>query len=551
MLEHLCSSPTDYGTCPFELAELALGWSHGLRRIVAANYPVRRAIKMACRFRDHESLSILLKTPMPFFSFADPANFEDFENVFRAVCRDIPIDHGSFDLILAEFIRRRNALKHLAMTSLPVRQQEELGIDEQTMLDSRAEDTFHSLKQCIPVPESLDCWISPYHMTRDCLWMPLIWLDKFYNAGFQSVDIPHRGDTPLLWRLAQGVRYGFDNEWKFLPWFLRHGARAGWTDMAELKDTRYPTALFYIALIWRCRAGLSGGFMISDDPLLNASKESLPWVATTLHTISDDCNCFCGSKGCLPGQLLWRCTAQYCRCGRETLDRRASFLAHWISDWRLTVPEKELVYLEVARLEVFERLGMAHTCCCNTSRDDSDEDGDSDGDGELDLHLRLCPDEHERARLQGEDSELALQLEDLLAHYENARKIHGGSIESFWRQWWQVLDEILPPLLPVEACKTRLMEFWDLHPEKFRQVDRLAIENRAAREAEALKKAGYGGPEFEDFREVIRVHFSGRAWDPLPSDDTDTEVFEPRSFKDMYGWGTLVLKKSEIRQDSA
>lgn len=546
MLEHLGDSPNDSGTRPFEVAQLALGWSHGLRRIVAASYPVRHAIITACRLRDHESLSILLETPMPIFS-ADPVEFEHINCVFCAIYMERQIDHGSFDLILAEYIRRRNDLKHLAMSSLPIQQHEELGIDEQTMLDSEAEDIFHSLKQCVPVPESLDCWISPYQMTRDCRWMPLSWLNKFYDAGFQSVDIPYQGDTPLLWRLAYAVGRWFESTWKFLPWFLRHGARADWTGVAGLKDTRYPTALFYIVLIWRHHADQCGGFVISDDPVLNACKESLPWVATTLHTISDDCNCFCGSKGCLPGHLLWRCSGRGCLCLYQrrgnSLDWRVDLLAHWISIWQLRDPEKELVYSEVARLEIFERLGMAHTCCCNTRPSFVDHDKSSY------LYLRLCPDKQERERLHNEDSELALQLDDLVAHYENARKVHGGTIESFWCQWWQVLDMILPPLLPFEACKNRLLG-WS-GAKKFRHVDRSATENRAAREEAALKNAGYGGPEFQDFREVIRVHFSGRAWDPLPSDDADTEVFEPRSYKDLYGWGTLVPKKSEIRQDSA
>jgi hypothetical protein len=128
--------------------------------------------------------------------------------------------------------------------------------------------------------------------------------------------------------------------------------------------------------------------------------------------------------------------------------------------------------------------------------------------------------------MQDEDSELALQLDNLITQYNRARKVHGGSIESFWRQWWQVLNDILPPLLSIEACKTRLMQYRDPNGEKYRELDRLTIEHRLAREQEALTKAGYVGPEFEDFRQVIRVHFSGRTWNAPVSDSASSEDWE-------------------------
>lgn len=88
------------------------------------------------------------------------------------------------------------------------------------------------------------------------------------------------------------------------------------------------------------------------------------------------------------------------------------------------------------------------------------------------------------------------------------------------------MDDILPPLLSVEACKNRLLRPWERGPEKFRKLDSETIQNRAAREEDALEKAGYIGAEFEDFREVIRVHFEGRDWNTPQSDDTESEAWE-------------------------
>ena len=119
--------------------------------------------------------------------------------------------------------------------------------------------------------------------------------------------------------------------------------------------------------------------------------------------------------------------------------------------------------------------------------------------------------------MQEDDSELALQLDDLMAHYQTASGAHEGGIESFTTLWWQIVDEILPALLPVEACKQGLVMAWD--PEysdagHMAELNRTIAENRARREEEALEKAGYVGPEFEDFRDIIRVHLYGRDWNP-------------------------------------
>ncbi|KAH8913042.1 hypothetical protein BR93DRAFT_127042 [Coniochaeta sp. PMI_546] len=503
----------------FEPTQLALGWDTGLRYLVAAHCPVERAIVTTCILGDQESLRILLQTPRPVFSASSIMPDNDQESwIEKAVDRlywRSPASYTGFDLILTELIRRRNILKHLALTELSSLQQREFGLDEPSIPDSQSEAIFHCLKQIIHVPDELDCWISPHHMIRKCDDMPAKLLDKIYNAGFRSVDIPYKGETPLFWRLARDAAYQFScTHLDYLPWFLSHGARAEWSDVSQLDNTRYPTALFYIGPILRFNYQY-------HSQLLKACEDSSLWVPTNLHLITDDCTCLCGTRGCLASHLLWRCTARNCFCFSETMRWRLEVLKRWISVWRLSGHEKEIVYSEVTRLELFERLGMAHTCCC-TKLPDCWTDWKP--------IRRLCPDEEERARLRDEDSELALQLDDLLAQYDIARKAHGGSIESFWRHWWQVLNEILPPLLPVAACKNRLLGPWhrssEDSQEEYRKRNQETIENRAAQEQEALKCAGYIGPEYEDFRQVIRVHLSGRDWDPSVFDDADSEEWE-------------------------
>jgi hypothetical protein len=504
----------------FETTRLALGWDYGLRRLVAANYPVETAIVEAYLRSDLQSLSILLETPQPIFSEYD-------DNVFRsignALVQDMGHDPACLDLILAEFIRRRHALKDLAINNLSPHQQRKLGLQEHSTLDANAEDTYYCLKQVIDVPASLDCWMSPYLATRstgqyEAMERKFVAdsLHKFYDAGFKSVDIPDdEGETPLFGEVAN-LRSTYMELGK-VPWFLSHGARPERSNLAgDAAQINYPNILFYLA----CELLKETSRQATDyyDKILKACNESSTMVPPALHVQADGCKCLCGSTGCTATHPLWRCHLQYCSCDQWTSHRRLLRLRAWIRAWRLPNAEKELVYSEVARLEIFERLGMAHTCCGNPPLD-----------GYWFTTLRLCPDEEERMRLQDEDSELALQLQDLVLQYNTARAIHEGTIESFWDLWWEIVDDILPPLLSVEACKNRLLRSWERDPEKLGKLNSETIQNRAAREEDALEKAGYIGAEFEDFREVIRVHFKGRDWNPPQSDDTKSEVCETYS----------------------
>lgn len=479
----------------FDLTELALGWEGGLRQLVAAGYPVNAAVLTAISLKDSKSLSILLETPTALFSqdsiLLDHGDSSNVLGRIYAVMGERDRD-TILDLVLGELTRRRKALQHLALKTLPSNEQRKLALDQEGILDLTAEHTFRRLTHVTAVPKSLNCWMSPYQATRDCLYYsrPLRFLNSFYQAGFKSVDIrDDEGDTPLFYKAS---RAGSSDQ---LVWFLSHGARPDRPIAAGAQgSTRYPNILFYVALRHK---------YIEWDVWWNAAL-----VPSSLHLVTDGCLCLCGTKGCIPSHLLWRCNeSRWNRVCQEdnTFFRRSESLHSWIQQWRVPELEMELVYSGVVRLELFERLGMAHTCCGNAPSYQS-------------FVRRMCPDEQERVRLQDEDSELALQLNDLAAHYKKARGEHVGGAENLWRLWWQVVDEILPPLLPIEACKCRLKPYHERDTQEFRQLDRSTIENRALHEREALATAGYVGAEFEDFGEVIRVHFDRIDWNPTLSD---------------------------------
>jgi hypothetical protein len=411
-------------------------------------------------------------------------------------------------VMLEELKRRRALLKQLAMKTLTAQQQEELGLDDRTMLDMNAEATYRCLEQAVDIPESLDCWLSPYLWTGGPEFCTL---NKMYNAGFEAVDIPgNDGYTALHCIVArycyQEVLFG-----DYLTWFLSRGARADWRDIdlstpSHVRPSAqpYPTLLFYLALIWQSTS--DGDFPVILEPC----RRSSTWVPAALSLIPDGCVCFCGKGGCLPTHMLWHCTDSNCNCHRES--GVYGLVRTWTRVWGLSDEEKETVHLEVARLEVFERLGMAHTCCHTRAR------------RSYESYSRRCNvSDNERARLQDEDSELALQLGDFLAEYKTARNLYSGTLEGFWYEWWATVDEILPPLTSSRRCKYNVHK---VGRKEFHEHNLWAIKKRTRLEKRALERAGYVGPEFEDFREVIRVHFEGRDWNAAPRGQKDGEEEE-------------------------
>ncbi|KAM0811713.1 putative Fungal N-terminal domain-containing protein [Seiridium cardinale] len=156
--------------------------------------------------------------------------------------------------------------------------------------------------------------------------------------------------------------------------------------------------------------------------------------------------------------------------------------------------KKEHCCRKICRLELFERMGIAHTCCAEW--DLCNEEGSE-----------LC---FERAELQSEDRVAADQLELLLRGYDLMRKcLHDISIERFWKTWWEIVDIILPPLLPEEACREPRWllegeEYWD--DGKVEDIKHQVSQAREERWATMLRNAGY---EKWNFKKVIKHHFVG------------------------------------------
>jgi hypothetical protein len=142
----------------------------------------------------------------------------------------------------------------------------------------------------------------------------------------------------------------------------------------------------------------------------------------------------------MPIHMQWK------RCDRiEYQDswgwgRRQKESNQWVEFCILRPTTQEVYFAELCRLELFERLGMAHTCC-------NFEDNGPYNDPSWEyygLRMKGRISDEDRDELQAEDAELHKQLASLMEAYRTLRIQHSGPFLDFWQAWWAIVDDILP-----------------------------------------------------------------------------------------------------------
>lgn len=322
-------------------------------------------------------------------------------------------------------------------------------------------------------------------------------LDALYESGMTEIDLKSRHqETPLLYRVSR-VRNS-EPVPEAILWFLQKGANPSFDGPES-----WPNILFCLPVateIGKLRSGR-----------LKTTAAFYGSICDPLQT--DDCQCHCSSSGCLPFRQILTCRMTTCypkwhkihclsrtRLKFESLEDWAEI--HGVEDWQM-----ETICTESCRLEVFDRLGMAHTCCSIGISFGENTRGRNRGlTGECtDRIWRQKFPEAERELLRDEDEELREQLDLIMEAYKRMRETCSGSLEEYWEWWWQTLDDILPDLLPIERCKWRHEDFDPtLAPLKKKKLRQEASDERSRREREALRNSGYLGIEFTD---VVRKHF--------------------------------------------
>ncbi|OTA68779.1 hypothetical protein K449DRAFT_419385 [Hypoxylon sp. EC38] len=481
-------------------ATLAVGWPEGLRFLVDQGCDTLQAFELACIKKDEESASILLSTNRAIFSHHYAERYRPGKYVqILDTCIPRPLRMFSsavygyytpiFRMVTDELRRRQDGINKLASQYLNQYERDRVSISEPWALDVNNREIYHLLEQRTNVPNKLDCSGGSPH----CLWTgySIEHHNILYDAGFTDLDVTDEyNNTPLsnlcetyyinnnevrLFEGSSSDRTVQSRKWNdAILWFLERGARP------NFRPSRHrPHLLFYLCLV------------LSANEVDKRIAE-----ACSYNFVTDQCECFCSPRGCIPPFGFWRCGDRYHSRGewcKIRLACRTENLQHWTNKLKLSRMLKEYCYRAICQLELFERLSMVHTCC-------------------------KCEDEFEyddieKRQIRSEDMLSVRQLRKLLRLYKNIRKLFFDfPIEQFWTVWWEVVNHILPPLLPEEACNwpdfldhkgndhEELYEF-----ENCEECLDILARRREERWMSMLEAAGYGGMDFE---EVINCHFT-------------------------------------------
>ena len=247
---------------------------------------------------------------------------------------------------------------------------------------------------------------------------------EIFDIGFRSVDVEDGcGLTPALCHC-------YELHLDEALWFLSRGAR--FTDFLASQPLNLVAA-----------AALATGYGSRN---LNSYRDG-PWypprmleglsldqlIAACSPTLSDTCNCPCSSHGCSTTTYLFK---RFFGSWRATTD----LVSYWLQATHATPTKLQSSYAEICRLELFDRLDMAHVCCRYV------EYRPSYG-GRYHVRKWLNPDEEQE--LRDEDEPWSFVLEEYMQLYKNLRKDHSGPFLVFWDAWWGALTHFLPELIEV------------------------------------------------------------------------------------------------------
>lgn len=435
------------------------------------------ALKLAIELKDVASVEMLIDRDCPIFHEGDESTYDPSRpnDIVGLVAQQANEEINT--IFIRGLIDRRQRLAKLALSHLSDEERDKLGMRYGRILDAAALETYCLLvKNGVAVPKA--CYPGKirtvYHFRLgQGLPVDTSFYDALFFAGFLDIDEETKDfDTPLLQHATMLSRS--DHEFSYLSWFFEKGANPNFCT----KDS-FPNILFYLGAHchWMPKLKAEALFLFTN------LTERAAAICDPLTT--DKCNCYCSSKGCLASNKFARCDAQgiyHDSCvqfHRPDLDR---LLEWWMQSTGLSDTQKETYYHEACQLEIFDRLGMAHTCCTNQKRPHEGR--------------RIVISEVECDRLQQEDAGLREQLDLIMRMYRECCRKFVGSKLKFWNWWWVNVDDILPDL-PRERCRFRCKN-------QFRLAEKFSDEAMHIEE-EVLRQNGYADLDFVD---VIRQHFT-------------------------------------------
>lgn len=370
----------------------------------------------------------------------------------------------------------RSELMRLATDNLSSSQLEDLGwtLDNYTgcLIESAAMATYGKLQSIQGVELKRRHFPGRCRSMYDPRRLDLEMADFLWDCGFRELDMPDKNGLASLLRHAP--------EKEILHWFLDHGA-----SNSTYLELNHMTFLHAVSNKWGCRlveclyyhhytADIDSTSDTYDAYNIGISLQGFPEIfqhptAIPLLLSRDHCDCSCsGGVGCSPitsfaksarschkKLQLWhkqdwlrQCNTGCSRCANRDILLLCKRYGPRMDYAGCTG------FSDLCRVELFERLGMRHTCCYFGGCYE-----DSRGyeySFYLGPHGYYCFEPFEAAEFREEDRFFRHKLEALMALYEelSAQYDDGGRVydedwekvpfKAFWDTWWKVVQEYLP-----------------------------------------------------------------------------------------------------------
>lgn len=351
-------------------------------------------MRFALELGDLDALMDLIHKDLRFFNLSNSDS--NLLSLWRQNLKWLTISdslrNASLDLIINHLIQLRKRLLKLGRKHLTSQIQKRHCIDigdlQEDVLGCNLLPVYQALiSEGINTPSFLypGRQSSMYHLS--CI--DTFVAEQLFRAGFHKLDSEdENGIRPV----GLACRKGDPN---LALWFLQHGA------------------VPHESLVRVLFASLSR----PND----AVKEIISLCG---YPESDDCQCHCSSKGCLPLGILRKSPSKY--------DLQTD-LQLWIQ----YIPQRSQreAYREACRFEVFERLEMSHTCCTVLRREF----------GTMPLfYIRQGISADDGCDIREEEQDFAVILDQYLWLFDQLWFEFTGDFRTYWQAWWSAIIMMLP-----------------------------------------------------------------------------------------------------------
>lgn len=405
---------------------VALDWTEGVKILLNAGADTFDAIYLVLCSENVDMAALLLEHGCALFNYpAQPRDYSWFTSVpLLSIALSLRKPKQFTRLIIQAMAGSRRRLMDLAWERLSKEQLSFLPVQTltgETLLDEGAESVANAL-EAAGVPIRPPLWPGSYASVYHLPWLTAQAASWLYDSGFRCVDVKDNlGMTPLLLHCSRLIA-----SFNTAAWFLDKGAAH------DCFSVTLPTNILHAVA-----AATTLTDMDDQNPIDQLSPESLQRdrhrfgriYSICGPTSTDACICFCSSFGCTPMTV-------HLRCQRRDFNIHYTWraLSIWQGCGNVSPSLAEACQAEACRLIIFERLGMAHTCCKYEVRRRSD----------YDIMEKCEMALEEQQELREEDASLVVVLDAYMRLYHELRMAHSGPVSLFWDAWWQAVDRFLP-----------------------------------------------------------------------------------------------------------